>query len=60
MERESATERCPKCRRQFRVLTDEVNDHDCPYCGYTREQVQIDAMLAESYEKDEEDGDSDE
>ncbi|MEW9697988.1 hypothetical protein [Paenibacillus sp. SI8] len=28
---ESATQRCPKCRRTFRVLADEVGDHDCPY-----------------------------
>ncbi|WP_171681343.1 hypothetical protein [Paenibacillus planticolens] len=29
-EHESATLRCSKCRRQFRVLADEVGDFDCP------------------------------
>lgn len=52
MERESTVERCARCMKQFRVLADEINDHDCPYCGYTREQAEIDAMLAESYEKE--------
>lgn len=30
-----AGQRCPRCRRTFRVLDDEVGMHDCPSCGYT-------------------------
>lgn len=32
--RESAVQRCPVCRRTFRVLADEVDTHPCPFCGY--------------------------
>jgi len=31
---ESATQRCPECRRSFRVLADERGTHACPHCGY--------------------------
>lgn len=31
---ESATARCPKCRKHFRTLADEAGMHDCPHCGY--------------------------
>ncbi len=34
MERESATQRCPRCRRTFWVLADEAGSHPCPACGY--------------------------
>ena len=26
--------RCPRCRKHFRTLEDEVGMHDCPHCGY--------------------------
>jgi hypothetical protein len=29
-----ATQRCPSCRRTFRVLADEAGMHDCPHCGW--------------------------
>lgn len=32
--RESATQRCPSCRRSFHVLADEIDSHPCPSCGY--------------------------
>jgi Zn ribbon nucleic-acid-binding protein len=31
---ESAGQRCPKCRRRFLTLADEVGQHECPHCGY--------------------------
>ncbi len=31
--RESVTQTCPKCKRTFRVLVDEVGLHYCPRCG---------------------------
>jgi rRNA maturation endonuclease Nob1 len=34
MRRESAGQRCPNCRRCFRVLADESGQHECPACGY--------------------------
>lgn len=30
---ETATLRCPRCKRSFRVLEDERFDHHCPNCG---------------------------
>jgi Zn ribbon nucleic-acid-binding protein len=30
----AAGQRCPRCRRRFRVLEDEIGMHDCPHCGY--------------------------
>ena len=30
---------CPNCKRHFREPADEVGDHDCPRCGYTREEA---------------------
>lgn len=30
----SASQRCPKCRKSFRVLEDEQGMHPCPRCGY--------------------------
>ena len=29
-----ATNRCPRCKRQFQTLDDEYGDHPCPRCGY--------------------------
>jgi Zn ribbon nucleic-acid-binding protein len=34
MRYKSAGQRCPKCRRSFRVLADESGQHECPSCGY--------------------------
>jgi rRNA maturation endonuclease Nob1 len=34
MRYESSGQRCPKCRRSFRVLADESGQHECPSCGY--------------------------
>jgi Zn finger protein HypA/HybF involved in hydrogenase expression len=48
--RESASQRCPRCRKSFRTLADEVGDHPCPYCGYDPDEYE------DNYE---EDGDSD-
>ena len=31
---ESAAQRCPRCRRSFKTLADEVGTHPCPRCGY--------------------------
>jgi len=25
---------CPQCRRHFRTLPDETQDHPCPHCGW--------------------------
>lgn len=36
--RESATLKCPKCKRSFIVLEDERFDHDCPHCGGPQEE----------------------
>lgn len=33
MERETATYRCPECRRQIRTLADEYGEHGC-ICGW--------------------------
>jgi DNA-directed RNA polymerase subunit M/transcription elongation factor TFIIS len=29
--------RCPKCRKHFATLEDEADMHDCPRCGYSRD-----------------------
>lgn len=34
MERESATQTCPKCHQTFSVLADEEGQHPCWRCGY--------------------------
>lgn len=34
MERESASCRCPHCKKSFRMLDDEVACAECPNCGY--------------------------
>jgi len=26
--------KCPKCKRYFRTLPDEEQDHPCPACGW--------------------------
>ena len=31
---QSAGQRCPRCKRSFRVLEDEQGMHACPSCGY--------------------------
>ncbi|MEK4360860.1 hypothetical protein NYE48_28025 [Paenibacillus sp. FSL M7-1455] len=36
MTRETATYTCPQCRRQIRVLADEIGDHPCS-CGWDPE-----------------------
>ena len=28
------TNTCPRCRRRFNTLPDEVGEHPCPSCGY--------------------------
>jgi len=33
---------CPNCKRSFREPEDERGEHDCPSCGFTREQAEID------------------
>ena len=30
---------CPRCKRYFREPEDEQGEHDCPYCGCSREEV---------------------
>ena len=40
MMRASATQRCPNCKRTFRVLEDEQGQHECPHCGYGPEDDQ--------------------
>jgi len=39
MERSSAGNRCPNCKRTFRTLADEMGMHECPYCGYGPDQL---------------------
>jgi predicted nucleic acid-binding Zn-ribbon protein len=29
-----AVNRCPKCKKTFRTMVDEVGMHECPNCGY--------------------------
>ncbi|GGF88192.1 hypothetical protein [Paenibacillus abyssi] len=43
MNRETATYRCPQCRRQHRVLADEYGDHGC-ICGWEPYASAIEAL----------------
>lgn len=47
---EESTQRCPKCRKQFKVLAGEEGEHCCPRCGYhpsqeREDEVQQDNLL---------------
>lgn len=44
-------QRCPNCRRHFRVPKDEWGEHSCPYCGYDP----VWEKKEEEHEMDEED-----
>lgn len=39
MPRASATCRCPRCKKRFKVLADEYGDHPCPRCGCGPDRV---------------------
>jgi len=44
--------KCPRSRRYFRESKDEQGEHDCPFCGYTKEEAEQENKKIEEGEEE--------